>query len=122
MPLPHPDFLLSSYSFPLPEAQIAQRPSPERAGSRLMVLNRTTGATTPTNFADILQFLPEKCLLIANNSRVIPARVFGKRPSGGRVEFLLLTPLPLLEVEHGDGNKDSKGPGTNAATAGSGRV
>lgn len=101
MPPTHPDFLLSSYSFPLPEGQIAQRPSPERTDSRLMVLNRAAGTVTPAHFADILHFLPENCLLIANNSRVIPARLFGKRPSGGRVEFLLLTPPPLLEVEVG---------------------
>lgn len=92
------DFLLSNYNFYLPQEQIAQMPAARRGESRLMVLRRATGHIHCTNFAEILQFLPEKCLLVANNSKVVPARIFGKRSTGGRVEFLLLSPIPLLQV------------------------
>lgn len=91
-----PDFSLHGYSFDLPEDRIAQHPSLERSASRLMVLDRASGRTLSASFADILTFLPEKALLVANNSRVIPARMWGKRAGGGRVEILLLTPPPLL--------------------------
>ncbi|WP_319541425.1 tRNA preQ1(34) S-adenosylmethionine ribosyltransferase-isomerase QueA [uncultured Pseudodesulfovibrio sp.] len=90
------DYLLKSYNYDLPEAQIAQEPADRRDGSRLLVLNRETGTTTPTAFIDLLDYLPDNALLVANNSRVIPARIFGTKTTGGRVEFLLLTPLPLI--------------------------
>jgi len=92
------DFLLNSYGFVLPEERIAQYPSGERDASRLMVLERETDRIDTARFSDILRFLPENCLLVANNSRVIPARMWGRRSGGGRVEVLLLTPLPLLEA------------------------
>ncbi len=99
----HPDFCLRSYGFHLPEELIAQAPAGRRDASRLLVLERGTGRIREGLFPDLLQYLPEKCLLVANNSRVIPARVEGRRPSGGRVEFLLLTPPPLLRItEEGD--------------------
>ncbi|WP_419786208.1 tRNA preQ1(34) S-adenosylmethionine ribosyltransferase-isomerase QueA [Pseudodesulfovibrio sp.] len=90
------DFLLKSYDYELPEDRIAQKPADKRDGSRLLVVDRATGELTPTHFTELADYLPENALLIANNSRVIPARVFGMKPTGGRVEFLLLTPLPLL--------------------------
>lgn len=93
------DFRLESYDFELPESSIAQKPSDRRDNSRLLVFERETGAIRLARFADILDYLPENCLLVANNSKVIPARVMGRRKSGGRVEFLLLTPLPLIEPE-----------------------
>lgn len=93
------DFRLSGYDFVLPEALIAQSPAAERSGSRLMVLRRDREDLEQAMFSDIVRFLPEGCLLVANNSRVVPARLIGQRPSGGKVEFLLLTPLPLLEAQ-----------------------
>ena len=96
------DFLLSSYGYALPEDRIAQHPAGQRDASRLMVLDRKTGRVSLAGFVDILRFLPEKCLLVANNSRVIPARMWGQRQEeaagGARIEILLLTPPPLLEV------------------------
>ena len=116
------NFALESYAFDLPEGHIAQEPSLERTSSRLLVVERFAPPTDMAvcgkgsgssadpcssdgnpvvfegQFADLVSQLPEGCLLVANNSRVIPARVYGTRKSGGRVEFLLLTPLPLLEV------------------------
>lgn len=93
------EYLLKSYQFPLPEELIAQEPAQKRDASRLMVLEKGSGETRLGNFGDILEYLPEGCLLVANNSRVIPARMHGKRESGGKVEFLLLTPLPLIRPE-----------------------
>lgn len=90
------DFRLSSYTFELPEERIAQAPSPRRDASRLLVLDRASGAMQIDTFASIVARIPDGALLVANNSKVLPARVFGRKPSGGRVEFLLLTPLPLL--------------------------
>ena len=91
------DFLLSSYDYALPEDRIAQEPAARRDGSKLLVLDRAARALTPARFTDLLDYLPDDCLLVANNSRVIPARIFGHKPTGGQVEFLLLTPLPLME-------------------------
>lgn len=91
------DYLLKSYDFDLPEDQIAQAPADKRDGSRLLVLNREQDTLTPTQFTDLLDYLPDNALLVANNSKVIPARIFGAKPTGGKVEFLLLTPLPLIE-------------------------
>jgi S-adenosylmethionine:tRNA ribosyltransferase-isomerase len=91
------DYRLSSYDYKLPEDRIAQEPAQRRDGSRLLVLDRAADSLTPARFTDLLDYLPDNCLLVANNSRVIPARIFGRKPTGGQVEFLLLTPLPLLE-------------------------
>lgn len=90
------DDLLSSYRFDLPQSQIAQHPG-ERGASRLLVVDRETGAFQHKHFTDLSIMLPHNALLVANNSRVIPARLIGRRPEGGRVEFLLLTPLPLMQ-------------------------
>lgn len=92
-----PDFLLQNYTFALPDEQIAQQPALQRDASRLMTLDRATGATRIGHFRDICHLLPERCLLVVNNSRVIPARLRGRRPGGGAVELLPLTPLPLLK-------------------------
>lgn len=97
------DFLLESYDYDLPEDRIAQEPADRRDGSKLLVLNRETGEKTPTDFTTLLDHLPDNALLVANNSRVIPARIFGAKPTGGRCEFLLLTPLPLIEPEEHEG-------------------
>ncbi len=96
------DYQLSSYDYELPEDRIAQEPAQRRDGSRLLVLDRAAGSLTPVRFPDLVDHLPENALLVANNSRVIPARIFGEKPTGGRVEFLLLTPLPLIRA-HGEG-------------------
>jgi S-adenosylmethionine:tRNA ribosyltransferase-isomerase len=95
------DFLLSSYAYSLPEQLIAQYPSENRGASRLYVLNRAgtdSKGDEITDFNCLLDYLPRNSLLIANNSRVISARLPGVRPEGGKFEFLLLTPPPLLET------------------------
>lgn len=95
------DFLRSSYRYDLPPERIAQTPPCRRGSSRLLVLDRQHPEIPPlhTHFSALPELLPEGALLVANNSRVLPARVQGLRPeTGGKVEFLLLTPPPLLKA------------------------
>ena len=81
----------SDFYFNLPEEQIAQVPLTDRTSSKLMVLDKQTGETKHQHFYDIIDYLNEGDCLVLNDTRVIPARLFGARPSGGKVEFLLLT-------------------------------
>ncbi|MCF0128114.1 MAG: S-adenosylmethionine:tRNA ribosyltransferase-isomerase, partial [Pseudobutyrivibrio sp.] len=82
---------VSDFDYELPEELIAQDPLEKRSNSRLMVLDKLTGEITHRHFYDIKEYLkPGDCLVI-NNTRVIPARLFGvKHPTGGHVEILLL--------------------------------
>ena len=81
----------SDFDYPLPPELIAQTPAEPRDSSRLLVLNRATGRTEHRRFTDILEHLRPGDLMVFNQSRVIPARLFGVRDdNGGRVEFLLL--------------------------------
>lgn len=93
------DFRLDSYDFYLPPELVAQFPPADRGSSRLLVLEHKPGAM-PINasFNKLADLLPPNSLLIANNSRVIHARLRGKRPGGGKAEFLLLTPLPMIRA------------------------
>ena len=81
----------SDFYFDLPEEQIAQVPLEDRTSSKLMVLDKQTGEIKHQHFYDILDYLKAGDCLVLNDTRVIPARLFGARPSGGKVEFLLLT-------------------------------
>lgn len=81
----------SEFYFDLPEEQIAQDPLPDRSSSRLMVLHRDTGRIEHRKFTDIAEYLHEGDCLVRNNTKVIPARLFGTREDTGAViEFLLL--------------------------------
>ena len=81
----------SDFDYTLPPELIAQTPVEPRDSSRLLVLDRATGNTEHRSFTDIVEFLRPGDLMIFNQSRVIPARLFGTRDdNGGRVEFLLL--------------------------------
>lgn len=94
------DYRLASYNFALPENQIAQFPPEMRGHSRLMVLSEDR-LPLHALFDDLASYLPPNALLVANNSRVVQSRLLGKRKSGGKAEFLLLTPLPLIEGNNG---------------------
>lgn len=89
-PVSPTDLLLSAYDYELPEAQIAQQPPEIRGKSRLLTLNRASGTLSHGRFDEIGQRLRPGDLLILNDTRVIPARLKGHRPSGGAVELLLL--------------------------------
>ncbi len=78
------------FYFELPEKLIAQVPIKDRDMSRLMVLNKETGEIQHKIFKDILDYLKEGDCLVLNNTRVIPARLFGTKDTGANVEFLLL--------------------------------
>ena len=79
--------------YDLPEELIAQTPLEKRDGSRLMVLDRTTGDVTHKHFYDLIDYLRPGDCLVMNDSRVLPARLLGHRPTGGAVEVLLLKDL-----------------------------
>ena len=84
-------FWTGELEYRLPESSIAQVPAPRRERSRLMVVDRSSGHVEHAVFADIARYLPPRALLVANDSKVIPARLRGrKRGSGGAVEALLL--------------------------------
>ena len=76
--------------YDLPEELIAQTPLERRDSSRLLVLDRRTGALEHRHFYDIIDYLNPGDCLVMNDSRVLPARLLGQRPTGGAVEVLLL--------------------------------
>jgi S-adenosylmethionine:tRNA ribosyltransferase-isomerase len=80
------------FDYHLPMDRIAQEPAPQRDASRLMVVNRKTRQVTHTTFARIGEHLPNNARFFRNNAAVLKARLFGQRPTGGKVECLLLQP------------------------------
>ena len=82
---------IQAYDYELPESFIAQYPSPDR--DRLMVVRRETGQISHHRFDELPGLLREGDLLVVNDTRVIPARIMGKKRTGGKVEFLLVRKL-----------------------------
>ena len=83
----------SDFYFDLPEELIAQTPLEKRDNSRLLRLDKTTGAIEHCHFYDLPDFLHPGDCLVLNNSRVLPARLIGYRPTGGSIELVLLRDL-----------------------------
>ena len=81
------------FYYDLPEELIAQTPLEQRDTSRLMVLDRKTGVVSHKHFYDVIDYLQPGDCLVMNDSRVLPARLLGHRPTGGAVEVLLLRDL-----------------------------
>lgn len=81
--------LVSDFHFDLPDELIARYPTSERSASRLLYLNGETGEIVDQQFTDLYTHIDEGDLLIFNNTRVIPARLHGKKTSGGKVEALV---------------------------------
>ena len=79
--------------YDLPESLIAQTPLSQRDSSRLMVLDRNSGKISHRHFYDIVEYLRPGDCLVMNDSRVLPARLLGRRPTGGAAELLLLRDL-----------------------------
>lgn len=77
------------FHFELPEALIAQQPAAERRASRLLVLDGADGSLADRHFVDLPEYLRPGDLLVFNDTRVIPARLFGQKASGGQVEVLI---------------------------------
>ncbi len=82
----------SDFDYHLPPELIAQEPAQRRDESRLMVLHRATRRIEHRCFVDILEYLRPGDCLVLNDTKVIPARLIGRRPTGGRTEVLLLEP------------------------------
>lgn len=81
--------LVSDFQFDLPDELIARYPMPERSASRLLRLDGNTGDIKQGQFRDVLDLLQPGDLLVFNNTRVIPARMFGQKASGGKLEILV---------------------------------
>jgi S-adenosylmethionine:tRNA ribosyltransferase-isomerase len=81
---------VSDFDYDLPRERIAQRPASRRDGSRLLVLDRSSGHVEHRRFTDLPGLLDPDDLVVLNDTRVLPARLEGRKPTGGRVEILLL--------------------------------
>ncbi|MDG2073238.1 MAG: tRNA preQ1(34) S-adenosylmethionine ribosyltransferase-isomerase QueA [Polaribacter sp.] len=85
---------LSKFKFELPEELLAEHPAPEREESRLMVLHRETGEIEHRKFKDVLEYFDEGDLMVMNDTKVFPARMYGnKEKTGARIEVFLLREL-----------------------------
>ncbi len=97
------ELLTSSYDYELPAHLIAQTPIHPRDHAKLLVYDRATNTTTHTFFKNILDFLPQNCEVVLNDTKVIKARIFGKKKTdehgqgGGKVELLFNKPLSAHE-------------------------
>lgn len=80
---------VADFSFDLPDELIARYPMPERTASRLLTLDGITGALADKQFTDILALVNPGDLMVFNNTRVIPARLFGQKQTGGKLEILV---------------------------------
>lgn len=98
---------LSDFNYYLPEELIAQTPIEKRDESRLMVLDKNTGEIEHKIFRDIIDYLQPGDCLVRNNTKVIPARLYGKKETGAKVEFVLLKNLEgdIWEAMVRPGNK-----------------
>jgi len=92
--------LTENYNFKLPDNLIAKEPASPKDSAKLMVYNRATKEITHSNFSEIENFLPDDCAILFNNTKVIKARLFGTKNTGGKVELLINRPLEenLIEV------------------------
>lgn len=86
------DFLLSNYNYDIPQELIAQTPVKNRSDSKLIILNRQDKTVKHKNFFDITDILTEKDCLVINTTKVVPARLYGHKQTGGKVEILFLNP------------------------------
>ncbi len=81
---------IEEFDYHLPPSLIAQYPSPERGETSLMILHRQTGVIDHRAFRDVTKYLRPGDLLVMNNTRVLPARLIGKKETGGRIEMLII--------------------------------
>ena len=86
----------SALEYELPPELIAQRPAERRDESRLLVYERTSGEVRHRRFSELPEVLAEDELVVVNETRVIPARLRGHKPTGGQLELLLVHPIDAL--------------------------
>ncbi|GGD05590.1 tRNA preQ1(34) S-adenosylmethionine ribosyltransferase-isomerase QueA [Halopseudomonas salina] len=89
---------LSDFHFDLPDSLIAHHPLTERRSSRLLCLDGPSGKVTHRHFVDLLEYLQPGDLMVFNNTRVIPARLFGRKETGGQLEILVERVLDARRV------------------------
>jgi len=92
------ELLTSSYNFTLPDELIATHPASPRDHAKLLVYNRETDTITHTYFYDFEKFIPKNSALIFNDTKVIKARIFGKKVSGGKIELLINRALNANDI------------------------
>ncbi|MEA3369771.1 MAG: tRNA preQ1(34) S-adenosylmethionine ribosyltransferase-isomerase QueA [Campylobacterota bacterium] len=92
------ELLTASYDFTLPNELIATHPAHPRDHAKLLVYNRETETITHAHFYDLEKFIPKGAALIFNDTKVIKARLFGHKPSGGKIELLINRPLNASDI------------------------
>ena len=92
------ELLTSSYDFTLPSELIATHPANPRDHAKLLVYDRKTDTITHTYFYDFEKYIPKNCALIFNDTKVIKARIFGKKATGGKIELLINRALDAYDV------------------------
>jgi len=92
------ELLTSSYDFTLPEELIATHPASPRDHAKLLVYDRATDTITHTYYYDFEKYIPKACALIFNDTKVIKARLFGFKPSGGKIELLINRALNANDI------------------------
>lgn len=90
---------MSDFDYNLPKELIAQYPSEKRDGSRLLVLHRDTGKIEHKFFKDVARYFNKGDMLVLNDTKVVPARLIGKKETGGKVEALVLVECSRLKAE-----------------------
>jgi S-adenosylmethionine:tRNA ribosyltransferase-isomerase len=91
---PDPELRTSAFDYPLPHELIAYHPAEKRDESRLLVLDRATGGIRHLRFHDLASLFADGDVLVLNETRVIPARLLGAKPTGAQAEVLLIRPSP----------------------------
>ena len=92
------ELLTQSYDFSLPEELIATYPANPRDHAKLLVYDRASDTITHAHFYDLEKFIPKECALIFNDTKVIKARIFGHKPSGGKIELLINRALNATDI------------------------
>lgn len=83
---------ISEFDYELPEELIAQMPADKRENSKMLVLDRTTKSIEHKHFFDIVDYIDENSILVLNNTKVLPARLYGNKDTGAKIEIFLLNP------------------------------
>ena len=92
------ELLTQSYDFTLPEELIATHPASPRDHAKLLVYERQTDTVTHTYFYEFEKYIPKECALLFNDTKVIKARLFGHKPSGGKIELLINRALNANDI------------------------
>src|SRR5580700_5594289 len=98
---------VDAFEYELPADLIAQQPLPERDLARLMIVEPGTAPVAHRKVSDLPDLLDRGSLLVVNDTRVIPARIFGRKPTGGRVEWLLVERKGPGETQQSPGERRS---------------